>query len=171
MLEDILNKFKSKCNEKSHSLINCFMNIDVEIIDWDKSQFEEEKDFIVFNYYRLLDNSYPIHLEIGVGKQSDRFSLWFGYKDNPIVEICYEILSDEGLVLFAEKLINNFLESHIIVKVELLKGKMTALNFSGDKLKDEDGSLFELGIRYKIIWFWQKRHLIFEDKHYAPWVS
>ena len=161
--------YKNKCDVRSHLLINQFEKIDESIIDNERSIFEEKSDIITFNIYRKLDESFPIHLEIGKEKSKNKFFLWFGFKENPIIEMYYENLSDDGLLNFTQELINNFLRSNITEKNTLVNNKIIWTHITGDKLKEKDGSPIIFGRKNKIIWFWQKREE--RKNYYKTWIS
>lgn len=163
-----LYEYKNKSDNRSHLLIKQFEKIDENIIDNERSIFKETNDFIIFNFYRKLDESFPIHLEVGKGKSKDKFFLWFGFKENPITELYYEDLSDGGLINFTQELVYNFLRSNIIEKNTLVNNILIRTYIEGDKLKGKNGSPIILGRRNKLIWFWQKREVI--EKYYKAWI-
>gem|GEM_PF-2315607 len=118
MLSLLMKQYENIFDYRSILLIDCFTQIENDLIDWNRSYFLKNNDFVELYINAHNDCCYPIQLDLGVEKQKQKYFLSIGYKTYSLSIMYYEDYENEELFLFTKGYILKYLKSNIVETIK-----------------------------------------------------
>jgi len=162
IFEEIAN-IKHFLTSEQIAVVDLLKKLDYLVVDENRVTLYEKNGFIIIDVFSKEDKYCPFSFDFGIKENSNQFRFYLS-KSAPI----FEVEMNENSLLQTLESIVEFFRSEIFEELTFVNTKMVKAKYKYYSSVDGEKKLIPHITIRKAIWFWQKKHVKFND--YEPWI-